>query len=67
MSYIVSVKRVPGEKGKLCSTKGNYCTFKLPEKAKKVYLSAINAAGKSLPTEVRIYLPKGKIDKLKPG
>ncbi|XP_028436646.1 granulocyte colony-stimulating factor receptor isoform X2 [Perca flavescens] len=58
VSYIVSVKKVPGEKGKLCSTKGNYCTFKLPGKAKKVYLSAINAAGKSLPTEVRIYLPK---------
>ncbi|XP_078108555.1 granulocyte colony-stimulating factor receptor isoform X2 [Sander vitreus] len=58
VSYIVSVKRLPGEKGKLCSTKGNYCTFKLPGKAKKVYLSAINAAGKSHPTEVRIYLPK---------
>ncbi|KAA8591763.1 hypothetical protein FQN60_017137 [Etheostoma spectabile] len=58
VSYVVSVKRLPGEKGKLCSTKGNYCTFKLPGKAKKVYLSAINAAGKSIPTEVRIYLPK---------
>ncbi|XP_051262889.1 granulocyte colony-stimulating factor receptor [Dicentrarchus labrax] len=58
VSYIVSVQKLPGEKGKLCSTMGNYCTFKLPRKAKKVYLSALNAAGKSNPTEVRIYLPK---------
>ncbi|XP_070768159.1 granulocyte colony-stimulating factor receptor [Enoplosus armatus] len=58
VSYIVSVQKLPGEKGKVCSTMENYCTFQLPRRAKKVYLSAVNAAGKSSPTEVRIYLPK---------
>ncbi|XP_071324943.1 granulocyte colony-stimulating factor receptor [Trachinotus anak] len=58
VSYIVSVQKLPGEKGKLCSTTGNYCTFQLPRKAKKVYLSAVNAVGKSSPTEVRICQPK---------
>uniref|UniRef100_A0A3Q3RVJ4 Colony stimulating factor 3 receptor n=1 Tax=Mastacembelus armatus TaxID=205130 RepID=A0A3Q3RVJ4_9TELE len=55
VSYVVSVQKLPAEKGKLCSTPRNYCTFQLPRKAKKVYLSAVNAAGKSSPTEVRIY------------
>ncbi|XP_068426122.1 granulocyte colony-stimulating factor receptor isoform X2 [Clinocottus analis] len=58
VSYIVSVKKLPSENGKVCSTVRNYCTFQLPGRAKKVYLSAVNAAGKSSPTEVRIYLPK---------
>ncbi|XP_019948150.2 granulocyte colony-stimulating factor receptor [Paralichthys olivaceus] len=56
VSYIVSVQKPPG--GKVCATKGSYCTFQLPERAKKVYLSAVNAVGKSSPTEVRIYKPK---------
>lgn len=60
VSYVVSVKKLPGEKGKVCSTKGNYCTFQLPWRERKVYLSAVNAAGKSSPTEVRIYLPKAR-------
>ncbi|KAG7216874.1 hypothetical protein INR49_001528 [Caranx melampygus] len=58
VSYIVSAQKLPGEKGKVCSTAGNYCTFQLPRKAKRVYLSAVNAAGRSSPTEVRIYPPK---------
>lgn len=58
VSYIVSVQKLPGEKGKVCSTAGNDCTFQLPRKAKRVYLSAVNAAGRSSPTEVRIYQPK---------
>ncbi|XP_040900935.1 granulocyte colony-stimulating factor receptor [Toxotes jaculatrix] len=58
VSYIVSVQKLPGEKGKVCSTMGNYCRFQLHKKAKKVYLTAVNAAGKSLPTEVRIYQTK---------
>ncbi|XP_018555599.1 granulocyte colony-stimulating factor receptor [Lates calcarifer] len=61
VSYIVSVQKLPGEKGKLCSTMGNYCTFQFPRKAKKVYLSAVNAVGKSSPTEVRIYQPKARV------
>ncbi|XP_056300982.1 granulocyte colony-stimulating factor receptor isoform X2 [Pseudoliparis swirei] len=60
VSYIVSVKKLPGENGKVCSTMGNYCTFQLPGRAKKVYLSAVNAEGISSPTEVRIYLPKAR-------
>lgn len=60
VSYIVSVQKVPGKKGKVCSTRGNYCTFQLPRKAKKVYLSAVNSAGKSSPTEVQIYQPKDR-------
>ncbi|KAM3614634.1 uncharacterized protein V6R79_017249 [Siganus canaliculatus] len=58
VSYTVSVQNQQGEKGKVCSSMGKYCTFLLPPRAKKVYLSAINAAGKSNPTEVRIRLPK---------
>lgn len=58
VSYVVSVQKPPGEKGKVCSTVGNYCTFHLPSRAKKVYLRAVNAAGKSTPTEVQIHLPK---------
>ncbi|XP_063735028.1 granulocyte colony-stimulating factor receptor isoform X2 [Eleginops maclovinus] len=60
LSYIVSGKKLPVTNGKVCSTKGNYCTFQLPERAKKIYLSAVNAAGKSSPTEVRIHLPKDR-------
>lgn len=67
VSYIVTGKKLPGVNGKVCSTKENYCTFQLPEKAKKVYLRAVNAAGKSPPTEVRIYRPKGNIKCLKPA
>lgn len=56
VSYVVSLQK--GEKGQVCVTVGNYCSFQLPAKAKKVYVSAVNAAGKSTPTEVRIYTPK---------
>nr|XP_046254767.1 granulocyte colony-stimulating factor receptor [Scatophagus argus]XP_046254768.1 granulocyte colony-stimulating factor receptor [Scatophagus argus] len=58
VSYVVSLQKVSGEKGKVCSTVENYCTFQLPRRAKKVYLSAVNAAGRSTPTEVQISLPK---------
>ncbi|XP_031709374.1 granulocyte colony-stimulating factor receptor [Anarrhichthys ocellatus] len=60
VSYIVSVKKLPGENGKLCSTMENYCFFQPPVRAKKVYLRAANAAGRSSPTEVRIYLPRAR-------
>lgn len=65
VSYVVSVQKSAGEKGKLCSTTRNYCTFLLPRKVKRVYLSAVNAAGKSSPTEVHIHHPKGKPDLFK--
>lgn len=60
VSYVVSLQKMLGAKEKLCSTVGNYCTFQLPGKVKKVYLTAVNAAGKSTPTEVQIRLPKGR-------
>lgn len=60
VSYIVSVRKQPGEKGKVCVTRGNHCTFQLPGKVKKVYLTAVNSAGKSSPTEVRILHQKDR-------
>lgn len=62
MSYAVSGKKVAGANGKVCSTTGNYCSFHLPRGVKKVYLSAVNAVGKSSPTEVRIHPPRGETD-----
>uniref|UniRef100_A0A3Q0SS80 Colony stimulating factor 3 receptor n=1 Tax=Amphilophus citrinellus TaxID=61819 RepID=A0A3Q0SS80_AMPCI len=56
--YIVSVRKLPGEKGQVCSTRENYCTFQLSGRVKKVYVRAVNAAGISPPTEVWIYKPK---------
>lgn len=54
VSYIVLVqKRV------VCSTRENYCTFSLSRSIKKVYVKAVNAAGKSSPTVVQIYKHKG--------
>ncbi|XP_047455669.1 granulocyte colony-stimulating factor receptor [Mugil cephalus] len=58
VSYIVTAQKTPGEKGKLCFTRESYCSLRVPGRAKKVYLRAVNAAGKSPPTEVRIYQPK---------
>uniref|UniRef100_A0AAQ4PH88 Colony stimulating factor 3 receptor n=1 Tax=Gasterosteus aculeatus aculeatus TaxID=481459 RepID=A0AAQ4PH88_GASAC len=52
VSYAVSGKKLAGANGKVCSTTGNYCSFHLPRGVKKVYLSAVNAVGKSSPTEV---------------
>ncbi|XP_034554640.1 granulocyte colony-stimulating factor receptor [Notolabrus celidotus] len=58
VSYTVIAQKLQSERVKLCSTTGNYCTFHISSRAKKVYLSAVNRAGKSPPTEVRIYPPK---------
>ncbi|KAM9851693.1 granulocyte colony-stimulating factor receptor [Aulostomus maculatus] len=55
VSYVVSLQKAPSEKGLVCVTTGKYCTFQLPPRIKKVYLSAVNAAGISTPTEVPIY------------
>lgn len=44
---------------KLCSTTRNHCTFQLPTKNAKLYLNAVNAAGKSNPMKVIIF-PKGR-------
>lgn len=58
VSYTVSVQKLPGERGKVCSTTENYCTFQISRKIRRVYLSAVNAAGRSPPYEARIYPPK---------
>nr|XP_040020391.1 granulocyte colony-stimulating factor receptor [Gasterosteus aculeatus aculeatus]XP_040020392.1 granulocyte colony-stimulating factor receptor [Gasterosteus aculeatus aculeatus] len=60
VSYAVSGKKLAGANGKVCSTTGNYCSFHLPRGVKKVYLSAVNAVGKSSPTEVRIHPPRAR-------
>lgn len=54
VSYIVSVHKQNVEKGKVCYTRRNHCTMQLPKRVKKVYLTAVNSAGKSSPTEIRI-------------
>ncbi|XP_037310513.2 granulocyte colony-stimulating factor receptor [Pungitius pungitius] len=53
VSYTVVGKR----NGKVCSTTRHYCAFRVSSRVKKVYLSAVNAVGKSSPTEVWIYPP----------
>ncbi|KAM9723100.1 granulocyte colony-stimulating factor receptor-like isoform 1-T4 [Menidia menidia] len=58
VSYVIFLHKQPNKKSKLCSTSDNYCTFTVSKRARKVYLSAVNRAGKSLPTDVRIYQPK---------
>lgn len=67
VSYVVSMQKLSGVKGKVCSTGESYCTFQLPWRANKVYLSAVNAAGRSNPTEAQIHLQKGKPDVLISG
>lgn len=55
--------KAAGATGRVCSTTETFCTFQLPwEARRKVYLSAINAVGRSNPTEAQIHLPKGKPD-----
>uniref|UniRef100_A0A8C5G316 Fibronectin type-III domain-containing protein n=1 Tax=Gouania willdenowi TaxID=441366 RepID=A0A8C5G316_GOUWI len=59
VSFIVSLQKQG--KGKVCTTRKNYCIFRLPGRAKRVYLSAVNAAGKSAPTEIQIYSTKADL------
>ncbi|KAM4600509.1 granulocyte colony-stimulating factor receptor [Polymixia lowei] len=60
VSYTVSVQRLPGDKGQVCSTPGHDCAFRLPKGAKKVFLRAVNAAGRSNPTEVPVLQRKAR-------
>ncbi|KAJ0066593.1 hypothetical protein NL108_015484, partial [Boleophthalmus pectinirostris] len=55
VSYVVSRVKQPGEKGQLCATVQRHCTFQAPAKASKVYLSAVNGAGRSQAKSIRIY------------
>lgn len=54
VSYVVSRTRLPGERGRLCATAGRFCSFQAPARA-KVFLSAVNAAGRTTPIELRVY------------
>lgn len=57
VSYVVSRTKQPGVRGQLCTTAERHCTFQAPAGA-KVFLSAVNAAGISNPTEMHIYCNK---------
>lgn len=59
VSYVVSVQKQSGKRAQVCSTRRNYCTFQLRTKTAKLYLNAVNAAGKSNPTKVHILFCKG--------
>ncbi|XP_067093930.1 granulocyte colony-stimulating factor receptor [Osmerus mordax] len=56
VSYIVSFLRARGERIQVCSTSASRCTFQLPREIRRVFLSAVNAAGRSIPTEVPVIL-----------
>ncbi|KAM9797834.1 granulocyte colony-stimulating factor receptor-like [Neosynchiropus ocellatus] len=59
VSYIVSRHKVAGVRERLCSTSGSFCSFQLPVRVRKLYLTAVNAAGRSSPSAVWIHRPKG--------
>ncbi|XP_053736981.1 granulocyte colony-stimulating factor receptor [Synchiropus splendidus] len=59
VSYIVSQHKVAGVRERLCFTSGSFCTFQLPVRVRKLYLTAVNAAGRSSPSVVWIQQPKG--------
>ncbi|MED6291214.1 hypothetical protein CHARACLAT_021156, partial [Characodon lateralis] len=58
LSYVVSQQKSYGERWRMCSTSETRCSFQLSGRVRKVYLSAVNSAGKSPPTEIRVYQPK---------
>ncbi|XP_064801479.1 granulocyte colony-stimulating factor receptor isoform X2 [Oncorhynchus masou masou] len=55
LSYVVSRQRQPLKRGQLCITLDSHCVFQLPRGTRKVFLSAGNAAGTSIPTEVEVF------------
>ncbi|KAM9488531.1 granulocyte colony-stimulating factor receptor [Clarias gariepinus] len=60
VSYIVSLTKEPRKKKDiLCVTAQQHCSFQIHAKFKKVYLIAMNEAGKSNPTEVPVYRERG--------
>uniref|UniRef100_A0A3Q2NN09 Colony stimulating factor 3 receptor n=1 Tax=Fundulus heteroclitus TaxID=8078 RepID=A0A3Q2NN09_FUNHE len=58
LTYVVSQQKLDGERGRICSTSEKCCAFQLSWRTRKVYLRAVNRAGKSPPTEIRIYKTK---------
>ncbi|XP_063055168.1 granulocyte colony-stimulating factor receptor [Engraulis encrasicolus] len=53
LTFEVSLK--PGMKWRRCVTDRRHCTATVPKRCGKVYLTAQNPAGRSRPTEVRVY------------
>lgn len=60
VSYTVSLQRLAGEKGKVCASRERHCTFQLPTGVRRLYLRALNAVGKSSPTDVRVFSQQGQ-------
>ncbi|XP_076827898.1 granulocyte colony-stimulating factor receptor isoform X2 [Brachyhypopomus gauderio] len=58
VSYIVSFMRTPSRRERVRVTELQHCTFQLPVGVRKVYLSAMNAAGESSSTHVTVYRRK---------
>ncbi|KAF5901443.1 granulocyte colony-stimulating factor receptor, partial [Clarias magur] len=60
VSYIVCQTKEPRKKNDiLCITAQQHCSFQISAKFKKLYLIAMNEAGKSHPTEVPVYRQGG--------
>ncbi|KAF6714996.1 Granulocyte colony-stimulating factor receptor [Oryzias melastigma] len=59
ISYSISRFQRAGQ-GILCKTIWKYCTFQLSARVKKVYLTAVNRAGKSPLTGIYIYPPQDR-------
>lgn len=55
VSYTVSLQRAPGDRGQVCATSSRHCAFKVPRGTRRVFLRAVNAVGRSSPTDVLVY------------
>ncbi|CAL8288470.1 unnamed protein product [Merluccius merluccius] len=67
LSYVVSL--APGRdrvRDRVCSTAASSCDLHLSREVKKVYLSALNSAGVSFPTEVPLIPLRGKFEPYQP-
>lgn len=61
VSYTVSIIReFTKKKETVCVTDQQHCSFQIHAKVRKVYLTAMNEAGKSNPTEVPVYRRRGR-------
>ncbi|KAI5614156.1 granulocyte colony-stimulating factor receptor, partial [Silurus asotus] len=60
VSYTVSlIGEFTKKKETVCVTDQQHCSFQIHAKVKKVYLTTLNEAGKSNPTEVAVYRRRG--------
>ncbi|XP_015230169.1 PREDICTED: interleukin-6 receptor subunit beta-like [Cyprinodon variegatus] len=61
LSYVVSQPKLRSKRKIMCSTSEKCCAFQPSKGARKFFLSAVNSAGKSHPTEIRIYQPQAQM------